>query len=528
MARHKAPLNVSNNGTNSTNVMLAVDGSNQLHFVWQDVGVIHYRLCTTPLTSVSASCTATSTKSGADNGSDASITVIGSTPFIAYYKIVSSVRSIVVYSGNTDSKQQVDTAGNEWFPVIRAGGDARLHLLYRLGTTGLRYWIQASGVVAQTSTPTATGTSTDTPTPTSTTSVTPPTATETNTPTDTLTPTITDTPTETTTPTETRTPVPNTTPINLSNNASPDKLPNITINGSGDIVVAWEKDVSTTKKDIYASIAPGGGSFNSPVNVTNSVPRSLQPDLFNVTPSDVYAVYQEGAQLAYSILDSGSWSAINTLSTSGDSAKTASGAQATDGKKWVTSIVVTSVMKDAWAIQIGVLQHRLSTSGSAFSPSIAAGDSGKVFFSWLDKGPSGTLSQIKVTQWTGSGWSALPDASSSGTQPTIAYSNGKLYAVWLASKTIKQRIWDGSAWGTVTTAGTGNAPKTPKVFVPASGNVFVVWSDQGKIYLAENGGTKRAVSGTVASSVNPAIFVDSGDIPYVVWGNGEIWFVANP
>ena len=55
-----------------------------------------------------------------------------------------------------------------------------------------------------------------------------------------------------------------------------------------------------------------------------------------------------------------------------------------------------------------------------------------------------------------------------------------------------------------------------------------VWSDSNKIYLSKNSGGKRVVSGTVGSSKDPAIYVDNNDVPYIVWQNGEIWYVANP
>ncbi len=454
-------------------------------------------------------------------GDDPAITTVGSNPvnyFVAYSRLnPDNTLNAVVYFSTSGQLNTVDGNSREnWVRIAANPKTGELNLVYRYapgnGSQNLFYRHQNCGCVGgpPTSTPTATLTGTVTKTPT-----TGPSPTRTNTP----------------TATSTLGPPPaHGTPVNLSlDGPHTDKAPSVIINSNRDIVVAWEKDLSTSSKDIFARVALGGGAFKPAVNVTHSSLKSVQPDLFDVNGSDVYAVYQEGNDLGYSILHSGTWGPVNGLNTSGTSAQNPVGVQASDGKLWVAWRLLNTLAYDVWAWQIGGLQYKLSTSGSAAAPAIAAGANGQVFISWLDKGPKANLSNIMVKRCS-VGCVALPNATTSGSQPSLAYSpaNGMLYAVWLTGTSIRQSIWNGSAWGAITTVGTGTAPKTPKVFIPASGNVFVVWADSGKIYLAKNSSTKRVVSGPVGSSKDPAIYVDNNDVPYVTWQNGEVWYVANP
>jgi hypothetical protein len=510
---------------NSINPHIAVDATDRVNITWRysnpnSIQVLYQNFDNSGM--LGSSSARKVVNIDGHGGDDPSVTTVGTNPvnyFVAYHRInPDNSLNAVVYLSTTGQLNAVDGNSREnWVRIAANQKTGELNLVYRYapgdGSQNLFYRHQNCNCMG--------GTPTDTPTATST-------STRTNTPTATTTGTQT---IKTPTPTQTQTPPAQGTPRNLSNDgAHTDKAPSITINGSGDIVVGWEKDLSTSSKDVYARVAPGGGAFNPAVNVTHSSAASVQPDLFNVNPSDVYTVFQEGNNLAYAILNAGAWSAVTGLNTAGTRAQNAAGAQASDGKLWVALRSLNTLAYDVWALQIGGQQYKLSTSGSAAAPAIATGANGQVFVGWLDKGPSANRSDIKVKQWNGAGWVALPNATTSGSQPSLAYStaNGKLYAVWLKGTAIQQSIWDGSTWGAITTVATGTSPKTPKVFIPASGNVFVVWADSNKIYLLKEGGLKRVVSGTVGSSKDPAIFVDNNDVPYIVWQNGEIWYVANP
>lgn len=512
-------------GGNSINPTIDVDSVDRVHIAWRavsgGVGNILYQSFDNGGALGNPNPATPKKVSGGGDSDEPSITTVGANYFVTWQQSNSGGLNAMVFFGNTGDLNNVDGRSKERWPRIAGNqSNGELSLVNMLspgdGSQNLQFRHRncncGSGATA---TPTTTGTATRTPT-------------KTNTPTATNTPGgPTSTPTKTPTATSTLAVPPHGTPQNISSSASPDKWPSIVQNGGGDVVVAWEKDVSSSSKDIYARIAPGGGAFNAAVNVSNSSALSLQPSLFRNGASDVDVVFQEGTHLAYSVLHTGAWSALSMLNTPGSNAQNAVGAQATDAKNWVAWRMINSLSYNVDALQIGGGQYQLSSSGSAATPAIVAGANGQVFVAWLDKGPAANRSDIMVSQWNGSAWVALPNPGT-GTQPSLGFSNGKLYAVWLNGTAIKQSIWSGSAWGAPTTVGSGTSPKTPKVFVPASGNVFVVWSDGGKIYLSKNGGAKTAVSGTVASSINPAIFVAANDVPYIVWQNGEIWYVANP
>lgn len=508
---------------NSINPSIAVDSNNRLQIAWRSVagpGNIYYQSFDNSGALGSPNPASAKKISGGRDANEADVATIGANYFVTWQETnPSGGLSVDFFFGPTSELNVVDGQTREVWPRIainKITGEISLVYMNAPGTgQNLLYRHRNCNCSSGPTTPTATGTATRTPTQTNTPTATNtpggPTATRTNTP----------------QPTNTVPIPPHGTPVNLSVSAFVDKAPSITVNGSGDIVVAWERDVSASSKDIFARRAPGGGAFGAAVNVSNSSALSAQPNLFNGNGSDVLAVFQEGNHPGYSTFHNGAWSAVTVIGNAGSSAQNVVGTQDTNGNKWVAWRNINNLAYDVWVLQIGGAQRQLSTSKSAASPAIVAGAGGNVYVGWLDKGPAGNRSDILVSQGNGPTWNALPSPGI-GIQPSLGFGNAKLYAVFLNGTAIKQRIWNGSAWGATTTVATGTSPKTPKVFVTAAGNVFVVWSDSNKIYLSVNGGAKKVVSGTVASAKDPAISVDANQIPYIVFQNGEVWYVANP
>lgn len=510
------------NGYNSINPDVAVDVNGKLHLAWRDsnpnnIQILYQRCDAGTL----ANCTAVKTiNTDGVMGDDVSITTIGTNYFIAYQQQMpepTNARFMMVYFGQTGQLQQVDGNSNEFWASIRgnpATGD--INLVYRYapgdGTFNLLFRHQNCNCANVSPTPTSTAT---------------------------LTPTQTMTPTTGPSPTATSTrgaPPPHGTPVNLSKDfgAANDHAPSVALDGRGDIVVAWQHDSGGST--VLARTALGGDVFGAKGNVGGNSPPSLEPYLFAAGSTQVYALMMSGSpyDIYDSILSGGGWLALTNLTNGGGiGSQDGVGVQAADGNIWVAFRQSSSdLSNNTFAQELGGNTYQLSNSGSASPhPAIAAGAGGIVYVAWTDKGPSGTGCCIMVSEWNGRNWAVLPNATNSiaAVLPSLAFSNGKLYVVWQEGAFVNERIWNGSNWSPILRVNSGGtAPRKPKIFIPASGDIFVAWSDSGVVYLSKNGGTRRAVSGTVTKAKEPALFVDNDDVPYIVFDNGDVWYVANP
>ncbi len=548
------PIDISNTDAQSANANIVVGPKDKLYIAWQEATsghMIFYEVCDPGVVNCSAM------RQIGQPGNDALdpiITLVGNVPFITYMnKILNpdGTRSFLtmVWNGYTKQLSQVDNAPNEWFPVIRASSTGELNLVYREvqnGALSLRYRHMPANVA----TPTATSTTTNTPTIT-------------NTPTETLTPTITDTPTDTATPTDTPTPcsactdtptptststqtsTPTSTPtvrgtpINLTKDTnSKDWIASLAMGPDGKLVVAYERDDKTTgAKQIFARTSADGINFVK-ANVSGTSTRALEPSVFadNTSVNVLYQIIPSGDN-QFDIFDrrysSGTWKApADQTNTDGYNSATGVGVQDSNGNIWVAWRESTSTLSnDIYAKKNGGAAMQVSSSGSAsYHPAIAADTNGNVFVAWLDKGIDNTDYNLMIEEWNGTQWTPLPNISSSQTavNPSLAYGNGKLYAVWQDNGNIYQRTWNGS-WSTPTKVNSaGIAAAFPRVAVSSTGDAYVTWSDSGVIYLSKNGAARRKISGAVTGSNSPGIYISPTGIPYVTWTNGDVWFVKNP
>ena len=333
------------------------------------------------------------------------------------------------------------------------------------------------------------------------------------------------------------------TPINLTHDAASETVPSVAVSKSGDVVVSWELNKNPNKKpqEIYASVAPGGGSFGPAVNISNDAYPSRDAYLFPADQSNVYMLYRDTlGRSGYSILSSvwngTNWSAPTTLANSDypDSVDPM-GVQATDGSIWfVRQVFEGKTWTDALAQKIGGAVYNLSNDGSAvIRPSITAADNGALYASWVDHANERkhTTPGIHVMQWNGTTWTNLPPPNQEADAqfPRLAYNNGQLYIVWRSVHPkwcIKERVWNGSAWGPTLVVAQKSGINYPRLAVSADGNVFVAWEVGGAIYLQENSNTPILVSAGIPNSHQPALFVDSSDVAHVAFENGDIWYTT--
>ncbi len=209
------------------------------------------------------------------------------------------------------------------------------------------------------------------------------------------------------------------------------------------------------------------------------------------------------------------------------------GVQASDGSTWLARWVrTTGNHSDIVVQQIGGPAFNVSHDGRAWRhPALVAGNSGEVYVAWIDhsSGPRGAAPGVRVAKVTSSGVIALrqPTTDYYAYWPAVAYHGGQLYVVWLATgvRLVRERVWNGSAWGPEITLATGD---TPRLAVTMGGNVYVAWENKGQIYLQENSAAPQIVSG-LTKAQQPALTVDGSENAHVAFiAYSDVWYVEVP
>lgn len=329
-------------------------------------------------------------------------------------------------------------------------------------------------------------------------------------------------------------------PINLTKDAVLESVPSIAVSPSGDVVVAWETNLSLNKnpQDIFAAVSTGGGPFGPKFKVSSTPSPSRDPFLFPVGASSVYVLYRDtlGAS-GYSVMDSIwngiTWTVPIRLTKDFPNSVDPSGVQASDGSIWIIRQVSDgATATDAIVNKIGGTLYNLSKDGSAvIRPAITAGDNGNLYAAWVDHANEygHPIKGINVVRWNGTKWLPLPAASGEADAqfPRLAYYNQHLYLVWRSVSpvwSIKERVWDGTKWGPVQVLKSQSGITYPRLAVSSAGNVYVAWEAAGGIYLKINSNTPLLVSPGVSNAHQPALFVDAGGAAHVAFENGDIWY----
>ncbi len=328
--------------------------------------------------------------------------------------------------------------------------------------------------------------------------------------------------------------------INLTRDPAAQRNPSIGWSANGDVIVAWEQNVrinGVPQPDILARVRQNG-TFGPITNISNDATPSSDPDVFSAG-SFASVLYQDGlpasSVIARSDWSGTAWSTPQAV-TGGDytTSLTPVGVQASDGSIWLARWVRTDGNhSDIIVQQLGGPTFNISNDDRGWRhPTLVAGDQGEVYVGWIDHTymPKGWAPGMRVARVTTAGVVQLP-------QPTtdyfaywsgLAFHDGQLYAVWLATTAgaVRERIWNGSAWGRQLGYGKGN---TPSIAATAGGTVYVVWEKNGQIYLSKNVGKAQLISGSLTTASQPALAVDgSGHALVAFLAGGDVWYVQVP
>lgn len=328
--------------------------------------------------------------------------------------------------------------------------------------------------------------------------------------------------------------------VNLTKDRIVEHNPSIGWSLDGGLIVAWDQNVSingTIYHDVLARVQKNG-VFGPAYNISNSAAPSEYPSLFNVG-SLTSMLYQEEPHGTGDIMRSDwsgtAWSAPQ-LAAGGDYvlSYTPVGVQASDGTIWLARWVrTTGNFSDLIVQQVGGPAFNVSNDGRAWrNPDLVAGDSGQVYVAWIDHThqPAGFAPGVRVAQVTTGGVTAMPQPTNDyfAYWPSLAFRGGQLYVVWLGTTTrvIKERVWDGSRWGTPIRIASGDKPR---LAMTADGIIYVAWENNGQIFLRKSLGTPRLLSGGLTNATQPALTVDgSGNAHVAFLAGGDVWYVQVP
>lgn len=371
----------------------------------------------------------------------------------------------------------------------------------------------------------------------------------------------------------------------ISNNDEDSVWPDIVVDPSGNVYVAWH-DKSSGDREIYvrkwtgsqwatvgANSASGGGiSINS--GDSKAVSLAVKPD---GKPCAAWRDWSSGfAEVYLRCWDENQWTEIGHGSASGSgvskqkdsstSRRWPSMAIGTDGVIYLawensggsdTEIYAAWWDGNSWSM-LGPNGGNVSdNNGNSWLPVLALASNGKPYIAWQDE--SSGNSEIFVRRWTGSSWVEVGSDSASGggisktsgrsVSPTMAFdTDGRPAVAWsddnVGNEEIFVRRWTGSAWvevGSGSAAGTGISnnvgnSRQPHIAASNSGLPCITWHDNSsginEIYVRCWNGTNWVESGSSSAtgggisnnsgiSSLPSIAIGNSGTSYVAWGDNS-------
>jgi hypothetical protein len=333
-------------------------------------------------------------------------------------------------------------------------------------------------------------------------------------------------------------------PRNLSSDPLIAQAATVAVTQGGDVIVAWEAKVNQNgaRQDVFVRVAPSGQDFGDVVNLTHNASTSRDPLPFVDRDDNALLFFADTppglstARVFATSLSAGVWLTPTQISTAPNgNAHYIDAAQASDGALWLAwSVSSAPTYTNIWAAVVGQAPTNLSDDGSAFAyPAMAADEQGNVFVAWYDRANEYHRPKpgIKVRQWNGAQWLALPDprGGTGDTPPQLGYAGGQLY-VWWYWRGIHRRTWDGAAWSKDAIIAPVAGAQDLDARIAPNGDEYFVWDTKGVIYFEKNTNAPVAISPGVSNALKPHLAVDATGKAHVVFQDRartkDIWYVT--
>jgi len=242
-------------------------------------------------------------------------------------------------------------------------------------------------------------------------------------------------------------------PVNLSEAGETTARPQVAVDAQGDAVAVWEHS-NGIDYVVQASVRPAGGSWQTPVDLSESVPSQLNPRVAVDPGGEAIAVWRltsGGARVQASVRPAGgSWQTPVDLSEAGKEAGGPDVALNPQGEAIVTwtgshggnSIVQASARPAGGSWQTPVELSKVKAGENAGSASVALDSKGDAVAVWERSNESAYVVQASERPAGGS-WQTPLDLSGPAAEPTdeqVAIdSQGDAVAVW--------QFWNGEPHG---------------------------------------------------------------------------------
>lgn len=246
------------------------------------------------------------------------------------------------------------------------------------------------------------------------------------------------------------------TPYNVSNNPEDSTAPSVAVDGQGIVHVAWQQDVSGTP-DIFYSSRAVDGTWATPVNVSNNSGESDNPSLAVDAQRNVHLVWFDktpgNEDIFYATKpNGGTWSTpVNISNNTGDSEYPvlAADSQGTVNVAWQDNtpgnweiFYSSKPAGGSWSTPFNISRN---SSSSGF-PTIAVDDSNNVYLAWHDNSPNITQDLYEifyVSKPKGGDWSSPVNISGTSVKsgdPSIGVDSH--HTVHVAWSEYLQNNWD--------------------------------------------------------------------------------------
>jgi hypothetical protein len=291
-----------------------------------------------------------------------------------------------------------------------------------------------------------------------------------------------------------------TTPKNISNNTDPSTTPQVAVDGAGTIYVVWENQVGSNTNILFSQSSDQGVTFSGSRNVSGISGSSSNPRIFVDGQGGINVVWVNDApgndDIFFSRSADGGGSFSTPVNISNDAADSLSPQLAVDSGGNI------SVVWESDSTPFGVLYSHSTNGGTSFSQpvdlatntggsfgaQIGVGADGSINVVWEDDSSSGA--NISFSRSTDKGASFSPpqtlstNLGNSTEAQMVLDASGNIDVVWADSTSGKFDIFlsrstdQGASFSSPKNLSNGPANSLhAQIGVDATGGVYVVWQE---------------------------------------------------